>query len=47
VTDWFEAERAARASIWVTHDPAQAERVGQRWLTMRAGKLTADKEIVQ
>jgi putative ABC transport system ATP-binding protein len=45
VTDWFEADRAARASIWVSHDPAQAERVGARRLTICAGSL-AGREAV-
>lgn len=44
VASWFEADRTARASIWVSHDPAQAERVGTRRLTMRAGHLV-DQEI--
>ncbi|WP_206952282.1 ABC transporter ATP-binding protein [Trinickia acidisoli] len=47
VADWFEADRAVRASIWVSHDPAQAERVGQRRLTMRAGCLAARQEIIE
>lgn len=25
--------------VWVTHDPAQAERVGDRWLYLEAGQL--------
>ncbi|CAB3660629.1 ABC transporter ATP-binding protein [Trinickia soli] len=41
VDDWFIADRSGRASIWVSHDPAQAARVGQRHLQMRAGRLTA------
>lgn len=47
VADWFNAARAARASIWVSHDPAQAQRVGERCLTMRAGHLSARKEAVK
>lgn len=47
VTDWFEADRSSRASIWVSHDPAQGERVGQRRLTMRAGTLTAQPETIE
>lgn len=44
VQAWFDAGRAARASIWVSHDPAQAERVGERRLTMHAGTLTDHRE---
>jgi putative ABC transport system ATP-binding protein len=47
VTDWFEAGRGARASVWVSHDPAQAERVGRRRLTMRAGTLTEPQEVIE
>lgn len=38
VTAWFNAA-PARASIWVSHDPLQAGRVGSRQLTMNAGVL--------
>ena len=44
VKAWFETDRSARASVWVSHDLAQAARVGQRRLTMRAGRLTAREE---
>lgn len=46
VTDWFDADRTARASIWVSHDPDQAGRVGARHLTMRHGRLL-DTEVVE
>jgi putative ABC transport system ATP-binding protein len=39
VDAWFAGNRA-RASIWVSHDPEQARRVGERQLTMVAGRLT-------
>jgi putative ABC transport system ATP-binding protein len=39
VSGWFESQRAARATVWVSHDPAQAARVGSRHLTMNAGVL--------
>ena len=39
VDDWCAAHEAARASIWVSHDPAQAARVGSRFLTMESGRL--------
>ncbi|QBQ97510.1 ABC transporter ATP-binding protein [Paraburkholderia pallida] len=41
IAQWFEHERAARATVWVSHDPAQAQRVGERHITMRAGVLEA------
>lgn len=44
VSGWFERDRTARATIWVSHDPAQAARVGSRHLTMRAGVLNAASE---
>jgi putative ABC transport system ATP-binding protein len=39
IAAWFDASRATRASIWVSHDPAQAERMSERRLSMRAGTL--------
>lgn len=39
---WFDAGATkdnARASVWVSHDPAQAERMSERHLTMQAGVL--------
>ncbi|WP_334033372.1 ABC transporter ATP-binding protein [Burkholderia gladioli] len=39
VTAWFEAAPEARAYMWVSHDPAQAARVGSRQVRMRAGVL--------
>ncbi len=45
VTDWYEADGAARASLWVSHDPAQAERVGTRRVAMRAGSLVNNEVI--
>jgi putative ABC transport system ATP-binding protein len=47
VAAWFDADRPARASVWVSHDPAQAERVGSRALTMRAGCLAAGEELAR
>lgn len=40
IAQWFERERTTRATVWVSHDPAQAQRVGTRHLTMRAGVLS-------
>lgn len=39
VAGWFDEARTVRATVWVSHDPAQAQRVGERHLTMRAGVL--------
>lgn len=39
VAAWFADGRGERASIWVSHDPAQAQRVGERQLVMTAGVL--------
>ncbi|RFU47781.1 ATP-binding cassette domain-containing protein [Paraburkholderia sp. DHOC27] len=52
VQAWFEAGgpagdgagETARASVWVSHDPAQARRMSQRHLVMRAGVLGALEE---
>ena len=41
ITAWFDASATARAWVWVSHDTAQAARVGRRQLTMRAGVLGA------
>ncbi|CAG4904327.1 ABC transporter ATP-binding protein [Paraburkholderia saeva] len=37
---WLASGDAARASVWVSHDPAQAARVSDRHLTMHAGVLS-------
>jgi putative ABC transport system ATP-binding protein len=47
VADWFHARPAERASIWVSHDPAQAGRVSARRVTMRAGRLADGEERAQ
>lgn len=39
VRAWFDAAPQVRAWLWVSHDPAQAARVSNRHLTMRAGVL--------
>jgi putative ABC transport system ATP-binding protein len=36
---WFDADPLRHASIWVSHDPAQAIRMSERHLVMRAGVL--------
>ena len=43
VDAWF-AGNPARASIWVSHDPEQALRVGARQLTMARGRLADPRE---
>jgi putative ABC transport system ATP-binding protein len=40
VNAWFAAGDRERASIWVSHDPAQAQRMSDRHLTMQAGVLS-------
>ena len=40
VQAWFGGSDTARASVWVSHDPAQARRMSQRHLVMRAGVLS-------
>ena len=47
VSEWFERSSAARATIWVSHDPAQALRVGARQLTMHAGVLSEAQATTQ
>jgi putative ABC transport system ATP-binding protein len=39
VEAWFNDSGQAHASVWVSHDPAQAKRMSERHLTMRAGVL--------
>jgi putative ABC transport system ATP-binding protein len=47
ISGWFDGADSpsagapsTRASVWVSHNPEQARRVGNRHLTMRAGNLT-------
>lgn len=44
IARWIEADPAQRATLWISHDPAQALRVGARRITMRAGVLDAGAE---
>ncbi|RQH07385.1 ABC transporter ATP-binding protein [Paraburkholderia dinghuensis] len=39
VAAWFGSDPSRRATIWVSHDRAQAARVGNRRLAMNAGAL--------
>ncbi|MEA3122309.1 MAG: UDP-glucose/iron transport system ATP-binding protein [Paraburkholderia sp.] len=47
VADWFDACPPERASVWVSHDPAQAMRVSARRVMMRAGRLADGEERAQ
>ncbi|CAN7355891.1 ATP-binding cassette domain-containing protein [Trinickia sp. LjRoot230] len=47
VDDWFAAGDGARASIWVSHDPAQAHRVGLRAVAMLAGRIEPVTETLR
>ncbi|KWN68194.1 ATP-binding cassette domain-containing protein [Burkholderia ubonensis] len=38
---WFDAAPDARAYLWISHDPAQAARIGTLRVTMQAGVLSA------
>jgi len=40
VQTWFDSGAQARAFIWVTHDPEQAQRMCTTRLTMSAGRLS-------
>jgi putative ABC transport system ATP-binding protein len=41
VAAWFNAAPDARAYMWISHDPAQAARIGPSRMTMQAGVLRA------
>ncbi|SMG23917.1 ABC transporter ATP-binding protein [Paraburkholderia susongensis] len=49
VRAWFDAAPGRHASMWVSHDLAQAARMSERHLTMRAGVLeeAAPEELRQ
>lgn len=38
---WFDAAPETRAYMWISHDPAQAARIGAARMTMHAGVLRA------
>ena len=42
VSRWLNESKTLRASVWVTHDPKQKERVADRILWLEQGRL---KEI--
>ena len=39
VMNWLDESANSRAFLWITHDPAQAERISTRTLTMHQGAL--------
>ncbi|KVW27701.1 ATP-binding cassette domain-containing protein [Burkholderia ubonensis] len=41
VGGWFDAAPDARAYLWISHDPAQAARIGTLRVTVQAGVLSA------
>jgi len=41
IATWQRAKPHARATLWVTHDRDQAQRIADRIVTMRGGTLTA------
>lgn len=40
---WFADGRGERTLVWVSHDPRQAERIAERRLFLRAGRLESDR----
>ncbi|MGN6579569.1 MAG: ABC transporter ATP-binding protein [Bordetella sp.] len=43
ISRWLEDDPAGRATLWISHDPAQARRVGTRHIAMQSGgRLTAE-----
>ena len=42
--DWLSQSADARAVIWVSHDVEQAQRVADRILSMRAGRLVEESD---
>lgn len=43
VDSWHAEAPAARAFVWVSHDPEQAQRVAQRIIRLRQGRIEADR----
>ena len=41
VLGWARQPGATRATVWISHDPAQAARVGTRHFRMQAGRLSS------
>ena len=39
---WLEEDSEDRAVVWISHDPAQARRVGTRRLAMHSGRLAPE-----
>jgi putative ABC transport system ATP-binding protein len=44
VDDWFSAEAAQRAFVWVTHDVDQAERVADRIVKLSDGRVAESRD---
>ncbi len=42
VESWYHGAPGERAYIWVSHDPAQAQRVGKQVLRLEAGRLRTE-----
>lgn len=47
VSAWFASSPTTHATIWVSHDRAQAARVGNRKLTLKAGALHDQTDAAQ
>jgi putative ABC transport system ATP-binding protein len=45
VSAWFDAAPDSRAYMWISHDPAQATRIGTSRMTMRSGVLSAANPV--
>ncbi len=46
IARWLQADPAGRATLWISHDPAQASRVGTRQVAMSAGgRLDAEAAL--
>jgi putative ABC transport system ATP-binding protein len=43
--EWVEETALERAWVWVTHDAAQADRIAQRTVRVRAGRLVDANEV--
>jgi putative ABC transport system ATP-binding protein len=45
--DWVSDAASERAWVWVTHDAAQADRVAQRTVRVRAGRLVDSGDVAE
>ncbi len=48
LTESIIAERCRKgcSALWISHDPEQAERLGERILQMKAGRLAGEEEVL-